>query len=202
MSSIDARAPNKDKPEGARLGWTVLETRYPVRTPWLTLREDLVRIAGYGEITFTYSETTPAVHIVPITRLGDIVLIRQYRYPVDSWSLEVPAGGTHDFPGIPLEEVARVELEEEIGAVCEEMLPIAVFPMHSAKSAQRGHVFLASGVEFSVTPHPAATERITLNVMPIPDAYAMLHAGEILDCQSAMSLLVCERVLRERGLLA
>jgi hypothetical protein len=73
--------------------------------------------------------------------------------------------------------------------------------MHSAKSAQQGHVFLASGVEFSVTPHPAATERITLNVMPIPDAYAMLHAGEILDCQSAMSLLVCERVLRERGLL-
>ncbi len=201
MASSDKKTLKHDKPEGARLGWTVLETRYPFRTPWLTLREDRVHIAGHGEITFTYNETTPAVYIVPVTGSGDVVLIRQYRYPVDGWSLEVPAGGTHDFPGEPLEKVARAELEEEIGAMCDEMLPVGVFPMHVAKSAQQGHVFLALGVAFNGALHPASTERITVHAMPLADVYRMLHVGEILDCQSAMALILCEPALRARGLL-
>ena len=201
MSSTEWSAAKQDKPEGERLGWTVLETRYPLRNPWLILREDRVRIAGNGEIAFTYAETTPAVYVVPITRSGDLVLIRQYRYPIDAWSLEVPAGGSHDFPGVPLEQVARVELEEEIGGVCEEMLPVATFSLQAAKSAQMGQAFPALGVDLGVPPHPAATERIMLHPVPIAEAYRMLHTGEILDCQSATALLVCEPVLRGRGLL-
>ncbi len=201
MGSLEWMDAKQDKPEGARLGWTVLETRYPLRSPWLTLREDRVRIAGHGEIVFTYSEATPAVYVVPITRAGDMLLIRQYRYPVDRWSLEVPAGGTHDFPGVPLDQVARAELEEEVGAVCDELVPVAAFPLHAAKSAQLGQTFLATGVELSATPRPAETELITLHATPVADAYHMLHAGEIFDCQSAMALLVCEPLLRQRGLL-
>jgi hypothetical protein len=45
------------------------------------------------------------------------------------------------------------------------------------------------------------TERIALRALPVADAYRMLHAGEIVDCQSAMSMLVCEPLLRRRGLL-
>lgn len=53
--------------------------------------------------------------IVPITKAGEMVLLRQYRYAVDEWCLEVPAGGTHDSGDASLEEVARKELREEVG---------------------------------------------------------------------------------------
>ena len=89
-----------DKPEGARLGWRVLETHYPMTTPFMHMRQDRIQIADKGEVTYTYEERADAVGIVPITADGTILLIRQYRYPIDTWCLEIPAGGTRDHVGL------------------------------------------------------------------------------------------------------
>ncbi len=115
------------KPEGARLGWQVLETTYPFATPWLKLRQDRVRIAGKDDIIYTYIQGNAAVFVVPVTADGQVILIRQYRYTVDAWCLEVPAGGTHDREGVSLEDVAREELAEEIGGTCAAIDRVADF---------------------------------------------------------------------------
>ena len=97
-----------DKPEAYRIGWRLLRTRYLFEDPWLRLREDRIALSSGGsrEMTFTYQEQPGGVIVVPLTGDGRIVLVRQYRYPIDAWSLEVPAGGLQDTVYADLSELS------------------------------------------------------------------------------------------------
>ena len=60
--------------------------------------------------------TADAVSIVPITRDGNLVLIREFRYPLNSWVVGLPAGLVE--PGEDLAVAVDRELREETGSVC------------------------------------------------------------------------------------
>ena len=66
-----------------------------------------------------------AVSVVPLLDDGDVVLVRQYRAPLDQFLLEIPAG-KRDVAGEPPEETARRELAEEVGLVAAELVPLTV----------------------------------------------------------------------------
>ena len=55
----------------------------------------------------------PAVAIVPLDDDSNVILVKQYRYPIGSLLLEVPAGIIED--GESPIECAQRELQEEIG---------------------------------------------------------------------------------------
>ena len=57
--------------------------------------------------------TADAVSIVPITRDGNLVLIREFRYPLNSWVVGLPAGLVE--PGEDLAVAVDRELREETG---------------------------------------------------------------------------------------
>ena len=54
-----------------------------------------------------------AAAVVPIDADGNVILVKQYRYAVDGWLLEVPAGKLD--PGEPARTCAAREVEEETG---------------------------------------------------------------------------------------
>ncbi len=190
-----------DKPEGARLGWRVRETHYPLTTPFMRVRQDRIQIADKGDVTYTYEERADAVGVVPVTADGTILLIRQYRYPIDAWCLEIPAGGTRDHVGLTPEAVAHIELAQETGATCTEMLHIGFFFVACASRQQRFHVFLALDVERSAAYQLEMTEQIELSPMPAREALHLARTGQMPEGQSALSLLLCEDRLRQRGYL-
>jgi|SRR5687768_2561933 len=189
----------KGKPEGEKLGWRLLESDYPVVTPWLRVRRDRVAIEGQGEITYTYVQGFGAVGVVPVTSEGEMVLLRQYRYTVDDWCLEVPAGGMHDAGDKSLEQVARDELREEIGAECDDLRYVGWFYAAVGSSSQPFHVYLALDVRLTSTLQHEQTEHIEVMHMPTRDALALVKAGEMRDGVSALSVLLCEPLLRELG---
>ena len=190
-----------DKPVGARHGWHLLETSYPYVTPWIRLRQDRVRLDGNGEITYSYVEHPPAVWIVPVTTAGEIVLIRQYRYPIDAWCFEVPAGGSHDRGDMALDEIARAELWEEVGGRCEEMRYVAGFYNANAHSHMRGNIFLACGVTLDSAQSLERTEQIEIHLLPTREAITWARAGRIEDGESALALLLAEPLLQDLGYL-
>ena len=189
----------RDKPQAEKLGWKLLSTGYPITTPWLKVREDHVRIDGRSEMAFTYLESRGAVGVVPVTRDGQIILIRQYRYTVDDWCLEVPAGGLHDTGEAALEEVALQELREEVGGRCESMEYIGYFYSSVGNSAQPFHVFLALGAELGKAQELQPTERIEIVPTPADDAVRLAREGKMKDGVSALSVLMCETRLKEHG---
>jgi len=172
--------------------WQTLDTVWLWESHWYNLRQDRVRIHTGDEITYTFQEHPGAVFIVPVTADGEIVLMRQYRYPIGQWLWEVPAGAVDGDEG--LEAAARRELAEEAGGTAEELRYVGHFFAASSVSNLRIDVFLATGVQLGQRV-PEATELIEIKIVPVAEALAMARRGEIKDGQSALALCLCEPLL-------
>ncbi len=182
---------------GAQLGWRVLHTRYLYLSPWHRLRQDRVRLPDGEEITYTYQEHAGFVTIVPVTHAGEVVLIRTYRYTVDDWVWEVPAGGLGNRPGQSLLQVAQEELAEEVGGVADSWEYKGWFYIANGTADIVGHLFLATGVQLALPTRHENTEVIRVHRVPIETALSMARDGRIRDGESALALLRLEPQLRD-----
>jgi ADP-ribose pyrophosphatase len=188
-----------DKPEGARLGWKLRGTDYLYEGKTLKLRRDALDLPKKKDFAYEYLERAEAVIIVPVTPAGEIVLIRQYRYPVDAWCLETPAGGCHDTGDASLEEVVRKELHEEIGAEVETVEEVGSFYAAPAFADERCHVFIAWGAKLIERPDRESTEKIETELVPAREAIRRARSGEVATAPCALALWWCEERLKARG---
>jgi ADP-ribose pyrophosphatase len=83
------------------------------------------------------------VNIVALTRAGECVLIRQFRFGTELMTLEIP-GGMIDPGEAPLVAAQR-ELREETGYVAERWTSIGRFAPNPAFQRNYLHTFLAEG---------------------------------------------------------
>jgi ADP-ribose pyrophosphatase len=175
--------------------WQTLSTEQPLVTQWYAIRRDRVRTHTGNEITYTYIDHPGAVFVVPVTKDRNVLLIRQYRYPVHAWCWEVPAGGIETTEDGAV--AAARELAEEVGGVSEHLQLVAAFYANNGISNQRAHVYLATGVTqlnvLGSTGEP--TELLRVVAVPYTEAVRMARAGEMTDGQSALAVLLCEPYL-------
>jgi len=179
------------KPVGEKLGWHLLDKHYVFQSRWHNLRQDHLILPNGQEIEFTYQEHPGFVVVVPVVGREKVALIKSYRYPVDAWSWEVPAGGLGTKPGVAPVQVVREELEEEIGGVAHgEILSLGTFYGAVGTSDAIGHFFLAWDVRLERKPHRECTEFMEVHVVPFLEALAMIRRHELKDAQSALALLL------------
>ncbi len=173
--------------------WKTLDSKYLWQSRWYSLRQDRLRTQQGHEFTYTLVEHPGAVWIVPVTADGQIALIRNYRYTVDDWCYEVPAGGLS--PDLAPEVIAHRELLEEIGGTAADMSCLGQFYTSNGISNEIAYVYLAMGVELGET-HREPTELMELRLVPVEEAMRMAREGAITDGPSALALLWCERALQ------
>jgi len=183
-----------EKSNGRAYGWQRLETTYPYVYRMFRVREDRVRWPDGTIAPYAYVQAAGAVWIVPVTADGRVVLIRQFRYMVDDWCWEVPAGGFHDFDGSPL-ELAQRELAEEVGGESDDWLYVGSFRPGVSLFDEVCHIVLARGVRLAREPHPEPGELIEVHPVPASRALEMARNGEMADGHSALALLRCEPYL-------
>jgi len=186
---------DQEKPNGDAAGWRLISTDYPFTCRVFRLRRDRIQVGDRHELEFAYLETKGAVWIVPVTTDGKIVLIRQYRYAVDDWVWEVPAGGLFDHEGNP-ESLAAKELAEEIGGQCEALQYLGWFYGGPAISDLKCHVFIAHNTRLDRPPALEPTEMIQIHTVSIGEALQMARDGRMLDGRSSLALLRSEPHLR------
>ena len=190
---------SEHKSTGERADWQLLEQHVRFENKTSELVEDRVKLPDGATTDYAYLKRADAVIIVPVTAEGQIVLVNQYRYPVDDWCLEVPAGGTHDTGSKSLEEVARKELREEVGATCEKLTYVTCFYSAPAFSDERCHVFLAEGVTLEKQPEREESEAIKTQLVPVAEALELARRGEMKSAPCALALLICATALNNRG---
>jgi 8-oxo-dGTP pyrophosphatase MutT (NUDIX family) len=131
----------------------------------------------------------PSVVLVPIDADGRIVLITQYRAPLDREIWECPAGRVD--PGETAERAARRECEEEIGRVPHRLERIRGLYPAPGFCDEELIFFRASDLR---PPPPDSTHRpdededIVTRSVAIADARAMVERGEIVDLKTAYAL--------------
>ena len=135
-----------------------------------------------------------AVAVVPVD--GDeVVLVRQYRAPLDTALIELPAG-KRDVEGEAPEVTAVRELEEEVGFTTESVVPIARFYHSPGFSDEYSHVFLATTLRpVDVDRQGAEEESMTIERVPLDDVVGLIDAGEIEDAKTVIGLLAALRHL-------
>ena len=113
------------------------------------------------------------VAIVPVTDKREVLLVRQYRPPVNGYVVEFPAGLNDR--GDTLEKAAQRELLEETGYTAREMIFLAEGPLSSGASDEIITAFLAKGLEFKGAGKKDETEDIEVLKIPIQEVYHSLH---------------------------
>ena len=85
----------------------------------INLRTDTVRLPNGAEAGREVVEHPGGVCVAPLTKEGDLLFVRQYRYPYEEVVLELPAGKRDRGGEDPL-ECGKRELMEETGATAKQ----------------------------------------------------------------------------------
>ena len=127
-----------------------------------------------------------ACAVVPVFENGDVMLIRQFRYPMSQVFYEVPAGKID--PGEGQDETARRELAEEAGVRAENMEYVGHFYPGIGYTDEIIHIYLAWNL--SMIPQNTDSDEFVEQVrIPFQEAIHRVHTGEINDGKTVICLL-------------
>jgi ADP-ribose pyrophosphatase len=130
-----------------------------------------------------------SVVLIPVEDDGRVVIVKQYRAPLDREIWEFPAGRLND--GESAEAAARRECEEEIGYVPHRLEQIRALYPAPGFCDEELIFFRVSDLRLPQpdSPHkPDEDEDITTRTVPVAEARAMLARGEIVDLKTAYAL--------------
>ena len=131
----------------------------------------------------------PSVVLIPLEDDGRVVLVRQYRAPLDRETWEFPAGSTD--AGESDEDAARRECEEEIGRVPTRIDRLGAWYPVPGYCDEEMIFFRVSGLRQPApdSPHaPDEDEDIQAKRFTIAEAKAMAARGEIVDLKTAFAM--------------
>ena len=167
--------------------WTVLESEYLIRRPWLTARRDRVQLPN-GVINPEYYvlEYPDWVNIIAITDDGRMILERQYRHGRGEVGYEIPAGVCES--GETPEQAARRELLEETGYGDGTWHLNMVAAPNPSTSTNLCHSFIATGVRRLSDQHLEATEDIALYLLYPDEVLRLMQDGKIIQAPMLCSL--------------
>lgn len=136
-----------------------------------------------------------AVCVIPVDSDGNVIMVKQFRYPFSEVLLEVPAGKLE--PGEnPLEAVKR-ELEEESGVVADSIEYIGTMYTTVAILDEKIHMYLATGLTYK-NAHPDEGEFLEVVKIPLSQLVDMVMEGKIPDSKTQIAILKAERLLSKR----
>ena len=154
----------------------------------LHVRKDEVELPNGHKATREWIEHPGASSVIPLLPDNQIILVRQFRYPVGQVTLEVPAGKL-DFVGEDPLECARRELSEETGYTAEKIWKLTTIATTVGFSNEFIHLFAAT----DLTPgkqHPDDDEFINAVKIPLTAALQLVESGKIIDAKSVISILL------------
>jgi ADP-ribose pyrophosphatase len=116
------------------------------------------------------TNTTGAVVVVAVTEAGELILVDQYRHPLDRRVIELPAGLVGDEPGSRHEEwieAARRELHEETGYVSDRWEFLIEGPSSPGLTDESYALFLARDARQTGEGGGDGTEDIAVRLVPL-----------------------------------
>ena len=150
------------------------------------LRVDTVQMPSGRKTTREIVEHSDCVAIVAVDADGNVLLVNQFRKPVEKELLEIPAGGID--PGETPETTVCRELREETGYLPRRVGKLGGF--YSAPGYCSEYLYLYLATDLIPSPlHAEDTESISLVRVTIAQVPGLITSGSICDSKSIAGLL-------------
>lgn len=151
------------------------------------VERDRVTMPNGRTVTIDTVRHPKSVVIVPVPEPGKIVLIRQFRYPVNKFLWELPAGSVDE--GERPEDAARRECHEEIGLMPQTVVRLTALYPTPGYCDEEMIFFRVSSLEKSEEQaHVDEDEDIESRVFELREAREMVRRGEIVDMKTVVAL--------------
>ena len=161
--------------------------------PLLHVFHDRVRLPNGDESGRDYIKHLGAVCIVPVTEDGQVVIERQYRYPLDMVITEIPAGKL-DSPEEDRLSAAKRELHEETGLTADVWTDMGDFFPAVAYSTERITMYLARSLHEGEQKLDK-DEFLNIETVPLAQLVREVMDGEIVDIKTQAAILKTARLL-------
>jgi len=163
-----------------------LSSRRIYRGRAVNLRVDTVQMPSGRQTTREIVEHEEVVAVVAVDDKDDVLLVRQFRKPVEKELLEIPAGGID--PGEAPEEAVRREMREETGFAPQKVEKLGGF--YSAPGFCTEYLYLYLAADLVHSPLQAEdSESISLVRVPLGQVPELIASGAIVDAKSIAGLL-------------
>ena len=162
-----------------------LSRDYVYRGKVINLRRDTLRIKGKDAV-WEVVESPNAVTVIPILPDHRVVLIKQYRYVIDTELIELPAGTLEK--GESPEMAAVRELQEETGYTAKEVIKLAEFYTIPGLGTELMHLYIAKGLTRGRTSFDEH-EKITPIIMDKSQIISAIKCGRIQDGKTLVGLM-------------
>ncbi len=159
----------------------------------LNVFSDEIELPDGNKAGREYIKHVGAVCVVALTDDNKVIVERQYRYPMQEVTLEIPAGKLDSKNEDPL-EAAKRELKEETGAVADKMTYLGKFYPTPAYSDEVIHMYLAEGLHFEEQSLDD-DEFLTVELIPVTELADAITADKVPDGKTQAAILsVCRKL--------
>ncbi len=175
-----------------KLEETTLSSRAVFEGNLLKVYADTIRLPDGKEGIREYIRHPGGVGIVALTDQGEVLLVRQYRYPYGQVITEIPAGKRD--PGEDPLTTARRELEEETGMTAGRWEPLGAMYPTPGYTDEVDYLFFATDLS-PATAHPDADEFLDVVRVPFDRLLQQVMEDDLPDAKTQLALLKVARIL-------
>lgn len=170
--------------------WKVLEERDISPSHWFPLRVAKVKLPdGMVVDDYYYAPLENFSMVLPVTKDGGIVMVRQYKHGIGEIMIELPAG--FKMKDLSHEQTAVCELDEEVGIKVDvrDLKFLGKYSVNCTKLRNEIYFYLAVDLEFNSTQHLDATEDIEILEIAPQKVLEMIEKGEIWAVETVACIL-------------
>ncbi|MGK0605985.1 NUDIX hydrolase [Enterococcus gilvus] len=129
------------------------------------------------------------VGIIPITKENKMIMVKQFRKPLEKVVLEIPAGKIDPGEGQHPEKTAVRELEEETGYRTENLMYINEMYLSPGFSNEKLYIYTATDLVKVENPKPQDEDEVLeLYELTMEEAKQAIHDGLICDAKTIFAV--------------
>lgn len=172
--------------------WKLLASQDISPSPWFPLEKRTYELPS-GKIVddFYVTPLADVALIIPITKQGNVIMVKQYKQGVDDITLEFPAGRKEPHHKDML-ETAIEELAEETGIKTSNLTYFATVAGFTTKASEKVFCYVATDVELMGEQHLDENEAIEVIEFSKEQIDQVIYDGKMLSAVSISAWILAK----------
>lgn len=170
---------------GRQTVWSAVSSRTLCETHYITVKRDQVLYPDGRVRPYLVVKRHDFAVVVPRFPNGDLLMVRQYRYPLKRYTWEFPMGVVR---GVSMAVAARTELKEETGYRAKRWKFLGKYHVAAGVMGQQAHIYLAEGL-MAGEACPEDGEFVTAKRIPQATFRRWIRSGRLQDAPSMIAWL-------------